>query len=485
MNSTNRALLRLRYNFVQKRRIYLRAAVALVAGGLLVAAMQAGSTLPNPLNSPDSTGTLSTYNTAGGIDLSNTFFKNLGTNGRTCGTCHVAQDAWTVTPPDIQARFQASNGLDPIFRPVDGANCPSADVSSVQSRRRAYSQLLNRGLIRISLSVPAGAEFRIQDIQDPYDCPETTETQPAMYRRPLPATNLGFLSTVMWDGRETVSGATPGKSINLIQSLTNQAFDATMGHAQASTQPTTKQLADIVTFELANFTAQASDSSAGSLTAKGAQGGPQNLSAQPFHIGINDSLGGNFNPLVFTIYNAWSNLNGANATTARQSVARGQTLFNTYPIAIKGVGGLNDVLREDTIQGTCTTCHDTPNAGNHSFSVPLNIGTTAYPAVPALDISGLPVYTIECKVANNDDNDDEDNREIKTTDPGRALITGQCADIGKVKGPVLRGLAGRAPYFHNGSAATLSAVVEFYNQRFNLNLTDQQKSDLVAFLQTL
>lgn len=72
MNSTNRALLRLRYNFVQKRRIYLRAAVALVAGGLLVAAMQAGSTLPNPLNSPDSTGTLSTYNTAGGIDLSNT-----------------------------------------------------------------------------------------------------------------------------------------------------------------------------------------------------------------------------------------------------------------------------------------------------------------------------------------------------------------------------------------------------------------------------
>lgn len=66
-----------------------------------------------------------------------------------------------------------------------------------------------------------------------------------------------------------------------------------------------------------------------------------------------------------------------------------------------------------------------------------------------------------------------------------ALITGKCADIGKVKGPVLRGLAGRAPYFHNGAAATLSDVVEFYNQRFNLNLTDQQKSDLVAFLQTL
>jgi cytochrome c peroxidase len=487
MSPNRRALGRLRRNFVHHGSTHLRAALVLIVGGLLVAAMQAGSTLPNPLNSRDSTGTLSTYNNAGGIDLSNVFFQNLGTNGRSCGTCHVAQDAWTVTPPDLQARFRASQGTDPIFRPVDGANCPSADVSSVQARRRAYSQLLNKGLIRISLSVPDGAEFSIQDIRDPYDCPETTEKQPAMYRRPLPAVNLPFLSTVMWDGRETVTGAIPGKSINLNQSLTNQAFDATMGHAQAATPPTPQQLAAIVAFEIANFTAQASDNRAGSLNAKGAQGGPQALSNQPFHVGINDSLGGDptgaaFNPLVFTIYNAWSNLHGANATAARQSLARGQALFNTYPIAIRGVGGLNDALRKDTIQGTCTTCHDSPNVGNHSFSVPLNIGTTAYPAVPALDISGLPVYTIECKVARGDD---EDNREIQTTDPGRALISGKCADIGKVKGPVLRGLAGRAPYFHNGAAATLNHVVEFYDQRFNLNLTDQQKADLVAFLQTL
>ena len=65
------------------------------------------------------------------------------------------------------------------------------------------------------------------------------------------------------------------------------------------------------------------------------------------------------------------------------------------------------------------------------------------------------------------------------------MITGKCADVGKVKGPTLRGLAAHAPYFHNGAAARLDDVVEFYNQRFNLNLTAQQKSDLVAFLQTL
>ena len=71
------------------------------------------------------------------------------------------------------------------------------------------------------------------------------------------------------------------------------------------------------------------------------------------------------------------------------------------------------------------------------------------------------------------------------TDPGRALITGKWKDVGRFKGPVLRGLAGRAPYFHNGSAATLADTVNFYDQRFELHLTPQQKSDLVAFLRAL
>ena len=74
---------------------------------------------------------------------------------------------------------------------------------------------------------------------------------------------------------------------------------------------------------------------------------------------------------------------------------------------------------------------------------------------------------------------------INTTDPGRAMITGKCADIGKVKGPILRGLAARPPYFHNGSAATLEEVVDFYNTRFQLGLTRSEKADLLAFLRAL
>ena len=71
------------------------------------------------------------------------------------------------------------------------------------------------------------------------------------------------------------------------------------------------------------------------------------------------------------------------------------------------------------------------------------------------------------------------------TDLGKALISGSCADVGKVKGPILRGLAARAPYFHNGSAVTLDQAVNFYDQRFGIGFTNREKADLVAFLNTL
>jgi cytochrome c peroxidase len=453
---------------------FLVVIVLCLAGGVMLVA---GTSLSNPLYTRNPTGVLSTYSAMGGIDLTNAFFQSLGSNGRSCASCHQAADAWSVTPRHIRERFERSDGTDPIFRPVDGANCPSADVSSYRARKSAYSLLLKKGLIRISLPVPSDAGFAITSIQDPYSCVETTAAQPAMYRRPLPATNLNFLSAVMWDGRETVPGTIPGKSINLTQSLINQGTDATLGHAQAVNSPSEQQLAQIISFETALYTAQAYDEDAGNLTAKGATGGPLTLAGQPFYIGINDSLGGDpkhalFNPSAFSLYDAWAS---TKTRPERQSVARGQTLFNKLPIVITEVGGLNDALGLPVVNGTCTTCHDSPNAGNHSFSVPLNIGTTAYPAFPALDIAGLPIYTVQCS----------NGTSVQVTDPGRAMISGKCEDVGKVKGPILRGLAGRAPFFHNGAAARLEDVVEFYNQRFSLNLTDQQKSDLVAFLRTL
>jgi cytochrome c peroxidase len=57
-------------------------------------------------------------------------------------------------------------------------------------------------------------------------------------------------------------------------------------------------------------------------------------------------------------------------------VARGEAILNTQPLLIRDVRGLNDALNQPVINGTCTTCHDTPNVGNHSLAVPLDVGTS-------------------------------------------------------------------------------------------------------------
>jgi hypothetical protein len=422
----------------------------------------------------DPTGVVKTFSTLHHVDTNNPFFQSLGTNGRACITCHQPATAWTVTPEQVQRRFNATDGLDPIFRTNDGSNSPLADVSTVEARRNAYSMLLSKGLIRIGIGIPSSAEFTLDSVDDPYGYASAAEL--SLFRRPLPSTNLPFLSTVMFDGRETFKGQ------SIAFDLMHQANDATVGHAQASLQLTTEQRQEILEFETSLFTAQIYDAAAGELNADGATGGPRFLSTQDFYLGINDPLGLNpkgipFSPVIFTDFDAWSRLSddeeredgedGRNA--ARAAVARGEQLFNSRRIDIVGVKGLNDVLGMQTIHGFCGTCHDSPNVGNHSMPAPLDIGLT--------DVSrrtpDLPLYTLK-NIATG--------QTVQTTDPGRALVTGKWSDIGKFKGPILRGLAARAPYFHNGSAATLTDVVHFYNTRFAIGLTDAEISDLVAFL---
>ena len=178
--------------------------------------------------------------------------------------------------------------------------------------------------------------------------------------------------------------------------------------------------------------------------------------------------GASFNPNAMTLFAAWA----GSTDPHRAAIARGAQVFGTKPIAITGVRGLNDALGLPTIQGTCTTCHDTPNVGNHSVALPIDIGLTdADRRTP-----DMPLYTLR----------NLQTGEIRrTTDPGRALITGRWADIGKFKGPVLRGLAARAPYFHNGFAADLDAALEFYEDRFAIEFTEHERKDLLAFLHAL
>lgn len=401
------------------------------------------------------------------------FFLSLGTNGRTCLTCHQPSAGWTITPRSVKALFQ-SNPAAPLFQPIDGAVCPTADTSTAQATAAAYSLLINKGLIRVFIPMPSAdiLQFSITNVVDPYDCTSNAATGltssttgiVSQYRRPQPSSNLPFLTTIMWDGREP--------------SLASQATDAVLIHAQGAAPPGDDQINQITQFESGLFSAQAHDNAAGDLAADGAQGGPVALSAIPFAPNINPP-GPGFDPSVMTMFQGWND----NADANKASIARGQNIFNEKSFAITGVNGLNDVTGKSSIQATCSTCHNTPQVGDHSSSELLDLGVATAPAAIAgstnLSLADLPVFTVQCvsgPLAGT---------ERQVTDLGRALITGQCADIGKVKTALLRNLAARPPYFHNGSAPDLATVVGFYDQRFDIGLTDEEKADLVAFLAAL
>jgi hypothetical protein len=459
----------------------LKAGVTLVAAAttIVIATAYASSAIPERaggLTFPNSSGVIGIVG-MDEVNADNPFFRELGSNGRSCVTCHRPGQAWSVTPAELRDRFDRTDGLDPIFRANDGSNCEGADVSTIGKRRRAFSLLVQKGLIRIGLPLPAGAEFEIVSVDDPYHC-DAPLASASMYRRPLPTANVRFLSGVMWDGR----ASKPGQAIR--DGLINLVVDAVTTHAQG-TAPPPAQVQSIVDFEQRLFSTQVVDRSAGSLAEDAARSGPAALARESFCLGINDPLNmrpsmpgacagpsDGLNPFVFTLFRGWTDATSPH----RRAIARGEAIFNTRQFVIDNVPGLNgrldDPVRRPILNGTCTVCHDTPNAGNHSVPMALNIGVTD----ASRRTTDLPLYTLRRPATGE---------TVQTTDPGRAMVTGKWNDIGKFKGPVLRALAARPPYFHDGSAATLPDVIRFYDTRFQARFTDQEKADLLAFLRAL
>lgn len=404
----------------------------------------------------------------------------------------------SVSASSIKARYLVSSGTDPIFAAVDGANCPdtpgSQAVRPITDPNHPHSVLLNRGDFRIGLPWPPKGvqpEFTIAVVKDPTKCELSAQyglysANPtvSVYRRSLMAANLRFVTTIgpdaippgvtlpldpagnpesgniMFDGREAT--------------LTSQAQDAVMGHSQAASLPNASIIQQIVDFENGIYTAQSYDYLALSLTDAGAYGGASALAKAP--------AGMFANPTAFGEFATWSKLPfWALQSLQRSSIARGEAIFNQRPFIISNVAGFNDLSGNNKITGTCSTCHSSVNTGNDARpQAQLNEGTTGGPfALPAPD---LPLFALTCL---GNATTPFDGSIVYVRDPGRALITGKCADIGKVKSAQLRGLAARAPYFHDGSATTLIDVINFYNARFNIKLSPQEQIDLFNFLCTL
>lgn len=389
----------------------------------------------------------------GGVDRTNNFFQELGTNGRACGTCHLSGEGWTITPFGVTLRFLLTGGTDPIFKPHDAANAPELDVSTAEARWNAYSLLRTRAVIRIGLPVKDTSEFELVTADDPYG--HASAAQLSLFRRPLPTTNLRFLSTVNWDGRSTLV-ADP---TNVRQSLKNQSNGATVNHAQAAMPIADDVRTSIVDFETSLTTAQIWTFEANSLASQGALGGPEPLLTQMFAIGMNPP-GPTFDPNVFTLFSSWATLPDNRGNADRHRVAAGQDLFNNRSFSAGG------------FMTTCSGCHSTPNYGGASTFRLFNIGVSA----PERRSASVPLYTFRNK---------NTSETIQTTDPGRALITGLWVDMNKFKVPGLRGLSARAPYFHDGSAARLVDVVNHYDQHFGIGFSSEEKRALVAFLESL
>src|SRR6202163_3848178 len=93
--------------------------------------------IPNGTFFGNPSGASETYSsTGGGIDLTGPFFQSMGTNGRSCATCHQPSDGMSVSTASVQQRFALTQGQDPIFRTVDGSNCNhSVDVSTLPGRQ--------------------------------------------------------------------------------------------------------------------------------------------------------------------------------------------------------------------------------------------------------------------------------------------------------------------------------------------------------------
>jgi len=406
--------------------------------GTAAQALDSGQ-LPNNFPIVNLAGTAATYSTAGSVDLQNPFHVPQGSNGRSCESCHLFQSGWSVLPAEVELRFWLTRGTDPIFNLLD-ANSPTADVSTLQARYSSYS-MLRQGLFRRGGNVPANADYEIVAVDDPLGAGGSL-TRFEAFRRPLATANFHIAKNVGWHDQNT------NGSGDVHAGLVNQATGNITGSQQGAA-PAPETVEEIADYEEGLAFAQQSVFGVGLLTSCGATGGPENLSAEA---PVNAR---------FDLFDAWINLSPGSCTTRaadrkRAQIARGQELFNgTNP------GG-----------GSCRGCHNAANNGSNVNGTLFDIGASR----PEFREAGMPLYTVRRKA---------DGLERQTTDPGRALRSGAWADMDRFKTPSLRGIAARAPYFHNGIATTLEDVVTHYEVALGFVFTPSQKDDLVAFLQAL
>jgi hypothetical protein len=401
----------------------------------------------------------------------------------------------------IQERWRVTQGKDPLFAMIDGANCPHLPPEDPAS----HSLLLERGLFRVFLPWPPKAadgstidpEFTLEVVRDPTGCnthPEygLTSANPrvSVYRRPRIVANTKYISHQAFgvglfvgkNGLPAARDPETGKpvSMNIMAdarqpTLKTQAVDAAMTHLQAP-RPTAAQLDQILDFERRIFAAQVSRHGAGEIA--GPDGppafGPRNLARAEAGV-----LGNNTTRYVFPMGDAWKSPQPANVAEMRESIRRGHDVFFFRTFWIRDSMHLNTVGLGNPSKRTCATCHGMHMTAMDVANGWMDIGTTNLPHAKETPLNPwskeqpqMPLFRVECKA--DVPPHPYLGRVIYTQDPGRALISGKCNDVGTIVMQQFRGLAARAPYFSNGSAANLRELIDFYDRRYDIQYTEQE-----------
>jgi cytochrome c peroxidase len=385
--------------------------------------------IPNNLPIPDSAGLAASFHPAGFVDLSNNYFTPQGTNGRQCGTCHAPENGWSITPATVTLMFLLSGGTDPLFVNNLDTDTPTSDMSSVVARWNSTT-MLRQGKFTRKVAPPATRDYEVVAANDPFG--DGTTSSLWFFRRPLSTANFRA-NTVMWDGANTVGSV-------LRDGLIKQARSNVTGAQQGAPAPDAV-IFDIVDYEAALSFAQLIGRGVGRLDSDGARGGPEAASGQA----LVDAR--------FDLFDAWQHA----GNPRRRQIWRGQELFNN----VNAASGK-----------TCRGCHTAANNGQNVAGLLFDVGVSN-PDVASPDMA---VYTFKRN---------SDGALLQSTDPGRGIRTGKFADLNRFKVPSLRGLSARAPYFHNGLAATLEDVVQLYQTTLGFAFTPQEADDLVAFLRAL
>ncbi len=457
-----------------------------------------GRTFPEKLAYPNDHGEIELILTGGALNTKgHAFFEPLGPNGRACVTCHQPADAMSLSLDSIRTQWNRTAGKDPLFAAYDGSNCPTLP----QGERASHSLLLDHGLIRIERSWPpkdwAGKavkpDFRIEMVRDPTRC-NSGEYGPdkgriSVYRRPRPVANMKYLLAMGFPydpklGQPMDIDPETGKPVagnlladNRAPTLKAQMQDAALTHLGMLRGLNPEQRQQIADFETRIYVAQGVSKTGGRTDADGAAGGPRLLAdAVPGKLG---SIG----RAVWSEFQPWEK--DAPGLTAeqiafRRSVARGARAFREKTFLITDSAGINTPVGfGNPVRNACNFCHNMSQMGNDVAPGQVDLGTTVPSfAEPA---PHLPLFRVTCLARPHQFY----GKGFLTTDPGFALTTGRCDDIGKITLQSNRGLAARAPYFSNALAKDLRGIVDYYDRRYAIGYTEQEKQDLVNLMSVL